>query len=299
MPVLRLAGRARDWLVRNIEGFLALTTAAVVIVLSWFDVASVNTETVNNAILFTLALLAMTLLRDRTTSKHALDAISSARLVSGSEVAQVQAEARRHTDLWVFKGGTGAELRAETLPEFAKMAREEQRTLDLKIEIIDPSNGPLCEEYAQVLASQNPKDKTPWTADRVRQEVYATILAAFRENQRVKYLKVDVRLSQVASTLRWDLSDTAVIMAEPSGPAMVFKSHSPFYATCKRELMVSFDQAKPVLFDAAKNKPFSDPPAEDEIRALFAALELELSSTYDTKAVGAIGRSAGIKVEEF
>jgi hypothetical protein len=299
MRMVRLVGRAFGWLRRNVEGFLALAIAVTFLVLGVLDVYGADSSVVNSAILLTLALLAATLLRDRETSKKALEAISSARLVSGSEVAQVRAEARRHTDRWVFKGGTGAALRAETLPEFAKMAREEQRTLDLKLEVIDPSNELLCEEYAQVLASQNPADSTPWTADRVRQEVYATLLAAFRENRQVKYLKVEVRLSQLVSTLRWELSDATVIMAEPSGPAMVFKKDSPYYATCKRELTVSFDQARPVPLDAAKDQPFSDPPSEEEIRELFRALTVELPSSQDSKTIAAIGKAAGIKIEEY
>jgi hypothetical protein len=297
--VRRLVGKTRDWLVRNVEGFLALAIAVTFLVLGVFDVYGANSTVVNSAILLTLALLAATLLRDRTTSKNALDAISSARLVSGSEVAQALAEARRHTDRWIFKGGTGVDLRAETLPEFAKMAREEQRPLELRLEIVDPADQALCEGYAQVLAAHEPSGSTLWTADRVRQEVYATILAAARENQRVKYLNVEIRLSSVVSTLRWDLSDTGVIMAEPAGPAMVFKKDSPYYATCKRELTVSFDQARRVPLDAAKDHPLSDPPAEEEIRELFTVLEVGLPSTHDSRTIAAIGKAAGIKVSDY
>lgn len=294
-----LVKRMFRWLLRNIEVVLALAAAVTFMVIGFFDIGNVGTDKINSAILLTLALLAATLLRDRTTAKDTIEAISSARLVSGSEMAHSLAKARRNTDGWMFKGGTGAELRDETLPEFAKMATQEQRTLDLKIEIIDPSDEALCEAYAKILAAQNPGDSAPWTAARVRHEAYATILAAFRENRRVMYLKVEVRLSRFVSTLRWDLSDASVIMADPSGPAMVFTKDSPYYATCKRELMVSFDQARRVALDAAKDIAFGDVPSEDEIRRLFQTLGIELSSTQDKSLVAAIGKAAGVKIEDY
>jgi len=62
---------------------------------------------VNAAILLVLALLATTILRDRMSAAQALTSASAVHLLSGLEVSQEHAEARRATRTVDLQGGNG------------------------------------------------------------------------------------------------------------------------------------------------------------------------------------------------
>src|SRR5690606_31456699 len=109
-------------------------------------------------------------------TKRALDESTVVRVIGGAQVAHVLEEARRDTDRWFFKGGTGTYIRARTLPECVAAARRERRTLLFRVEILDPSNVEVCEAYARHRRSvSDGPDATgePWTLERTRKEAYA------------------------------------------------------------------------------------------------------------------------------
>lgn len=131
--------RIAQWIGKNADGVVALVLAACIAILAWADV--VGTNQVNSAVLLILAVLATTLLRDRvrsgflerdvrkiceqvealdikvTGSQQALDQASKLRVLRGEAIGDTLATARRDTDIWTFKGGTGTFIRAVTLPE--------------------------------------------------------------------------------------------------------------------------------------------------------------------------------------
>ena len=74
------------------------------------------------------------------STRRALAESSFIRVLHGSEVGTALEEARRQTDRWVFKGGTGTYLRAVTLPQCVEVARRKKHTLHVDVEIIDPAN---------------------------------------------------------------------------------------------------------------------------------------------------------------
>lgn len=289
--------RFGSWLRSNAEGFLALVIAISFGLLGVLDVLGPDNSIINAAILLTLALLAATLLRDRTSAAKALVDISAVRTVSGPEVGQAHAEARRSTDRWIFKGGTGTYLRAVTLRECVEIARQEKRPLRMQLEIVDPTGEALCEEYARFRTSLTPgPDRTgeTWTPERVRKEAYATILAACWYRQRFTFLTIEVGLSRVMSTFRWDLSSTCVIMTQedPSGPTMIFKSDRPYYRAYNRELVASFKQARRVHIDRADEQQLDDEPGVEETRKLFALLDLDLPTSFTDRDVNEVVRKA-------
>ncbi|MGH3900056.1 MAG: hypothetical protein ACRDTA_17810, partial [Pseudonocardiaceae bacterium] len=171
--------RFTRWLRANADGVVALLVAATVGVLAVLDV--LGAETINAAILLVLALLAVTLLKDRQSASKALADTFAVRQLNAVEVGQEHAEARRHTEQWVFKGGTGTYLRAVTLRECIEHARRQGRPLRMQLEVIDPTDDALCTEYAQFRSSLAPgPDGTgeTWTFERTRKESFATVLAA-------------------------------------------------------------------------------------------------------------------------
>ncbi len=292
---MRSMARLVAWLRGNADGFLALVIAAVVALLGVLDVF--GTEQVNAAILLTLALLATTLLRDRWFAARALAQTTAVRLVTGPEVGRVHADAHHETEQWMFKGGTGTYLRAVTLPECVENARRAKRPLRVQVEIIDPADQALCHEYSQYRLSLTPgPDRTgdTWTLDRTRKEAFATILAACWYRQRFTFLKIEVGLSKVMTTFRWDISSSWVIMTQedPAAPALLFEKGKPHYRAYSRELMASFEQTRQIDVGRARDLQLSDEPSVEEARKLFAVLDLELPGSFTDRDVADIVRRA-------
>lgn len=322
----RLWSRIAD----HADGVLALLLALVVSVL---DLANdiIPANLVNNAILLCLAVLAFAVLRDRwrresaerevrvaledagqslrglpehlenlvaieelvTTTRRALDASAAVRTVAGSEVGHALEEARRTTDRWTFKGGTGTYMRAVTLPECVTNAKRERRALLVRLEILDPSDPEVCERYARFRDTVSTKpDATGegWTTERVRKESYATILAACWYRQQYSLLDVDIGLSAQMTRFRWDLSDRYVVMTQEDdrGSAMVFDSGKFYYDCWSTELQLSREQSRRVPIELAMDVPLSTEPTPDEVRRLFMVLGLPLPESFadpDAKAI--------------
>ena len=281
-------GRFTRWLRDNADGSLALVIAATVGLLAILDV--LGTDQVNAAILLTLALIAATLLRDRKLAARAFADSAAVRLINGPEVGRVHTEAHRDTELWMFKGGTGTYLRAVTIKACVESARRAQRPVRMQVEIIDPTNEQLCHLYAQYRSSLAPgPDRTGelWTLDRTRKESFATILAACWYRQRFTFLKIEVGLSKVMTTFRWDLSSQWVVITQedPAAPALLFEKGKPHYRGYSRELVASFEQARAVDIARAKELQLSEEPSVEETRKLFELLELDLPSSFTDRDV--------------
>jgi hypothetical protein len=275
------------------EGLIAMSIAIVFAVLTVLDVLGANSNVVNAAILLTLALLALTMLRDRAAVDQALLNLAAVRLVSGKEISQALADARRQTDIWIYKGGTGGFLRTVTLPQCVEHARQGQRTLRVQLEIIDPTNESACTEYARFRGSVSPsvdQRGAEWTPKRVAAEAYATVLAACWHHQRFRFLTVEIGLSQVMSTFRWDLSVSRAIQSQedPAASSLVFGRDQPYYDACHRELMNSFKQSRRVAIDRADACQLGDEPDIDQARKLFVALGLDLPSSFSDRDVADI-----------
>ncbi|MEV7969807.1 hypothetical protein AB0O34_28080 [Sphaerisporangium sp. NPDC088356] len=217
-------------------------------------------------------------------------------LNSADEISRAHAEARRSTDRWMFKGGTGTYVRAVTLPDLVVAARRERRALLVRLEIIDPTHVGVCEAYVRFRRSvSEAPDGTGefWTVDRTRKESYATILAACWHRQRFSLLDIDLGLSATMTTFRWDLSANHVIITvEDPNRALMSPRGSFYYDNCATELLSSLDQARRVPIEAAKAALLSDEPTVDETRRLFEVLGLGLPKSYGDRDVVEIIRKA-------
>ncbi|GAB0101971.1 hypothetical protein JMUB6875_09380 [Nocardia sp. JMUB6875] len=273
-----------NWVRLNIDGVLTLVVAAVAIVVEAFDKFG-NLNPVNGAILLVLGLLALTLLRDRNRTARLVQELAAVRLLHGAEIDQAHAQARRETDNWIYKGGTGTYLRAVTLPYFLARARDESHLLNLRVEVLDPSDEQLCLADAQYRSSLQPQGDAngrPWTTDRIRKQSYATVLACAWYRHQSEFLTIELGLSSALSTYRWDMSDNVVIMNQRGSktPALLFERGKSQYPDFTRELAVSFKQAKPVqLSRDADLRPPTEPTIA-QVRRLLESLGLPLPHAY-------------------
>ncbi|WP_329520171.1 hypothetical protein [Spirillospora sp. NBC_01491] len=311
--------RFATWFGKNADAVIALVLAVVVAVIGLGVDLPNEAEITNSAILAVIGLLATSVLRDRgrripveaevrdtlrassatleglsdrlgdldrlegvvSDTKRALDETAVVRVISGAEVARVLADARRETDRWLFKGGTGTYIRAKTLPECVATARRERRTLLFRLEIIDPTHPEVCEAYARHRRSvADGPDATgePWTLERTRKEAYATILAACWHKQRFGMLDIDIGLSRTMTTLRYDLAASKVVVTrdDPRGEALVVDSGKFYYGWVSAELQTSLDQARRVPIEQARLAPLDDEPTVEEVRKLFEVIGIDL-----------------------
>lgn len=316
--------RIVKWIGKNVDALTGLVLAACVGILAWANVVGANQ--VNGAVLLILGVLATTLLRDRVRSgsverdvrkalnqlkaldtkvsgtQQALDQASKMRLLHGEGIDEALAAARRDTDSWTFKGGTGTFIRAVTLPECVQRAREVGRALTIRLEILDPTNDDLCEQYAVYQRSVSPTvDATGevWTAERVKKESFATILAACWHRQRYRLLTIEVGVSSTITTFRWELSSHYLIMTHFFTPALLVERSSVYYDRYVTELRTSFEQSRLLPIEQATNAvPLSDDPSVEEAQKLFVALNLTLPRSFDDDAVMGI-ISKGIRAKNL
>lgn len=285
-----MAARLSRWLRRDYDGVITLVVIAVVLVLEYLNVQPA--PDLNQAILLVLGLLAVTILRERHRDEQADRRSQTVQLLNSVEIRRELEEARRRTDHWTFKGGTGTYLRAKTLPECVRFAEQERRNLRIQVEIIDPTNDALCEYYARYRHSGPDSTGEQWTRARTRNEAYATILAACWYLQRHASLRMDVALSSSVSTFRWDVSSQrAFVTQEDPSPHLMFTEPSPHYNFCTRELDSSFRQARRVPLEQ-KAIELSDDPTVDEARCLFLELGLGLPRSVTDQDVADIVRKA-------
>ena len=318
--------RLLAWLNKYGDSGLALLLAIGVGILSFADIASPTD--VSGAILLTLGLVATAALRNRAReesmdnqlhsvlqrteamltelparldelestvagTRRALEESSFVRVLHGSEVGSALEEARRNTDRWAFRGGTGTFLRAVTIPECVELARRKKHTLHMQLGIIDPANEKLCTAYAQFRRSLSDKpDATGeiWTVDRARKESYATVLAACWYQQRYTFVTIEVGLASVMTTFRWDMTPHRLIITQedPQFPAMMLEPGKYYYEIYSRELMASLRQCRQVPMSRLDHLELSDEPTVDETRKLFTDLDLPLPRSFTDRNVAEI-----------
>ncbi|MEU1425949.1 hypothetical protein ABZ412_02605 [Nocardia sp. NPDC005746] len=276
--------RFATWLRLNIDAVVAIVIAITAVIVEFID-KNTKLDPVSNAILLVLSLLAVTLLRDRNRIARLVGETAAVRLLYGAEVDQAHALARRDTDNWIYKGGTGTYLRATTLPFFLGRVRAEQHLLNLRVEILDPSDEQLCQVEAQHRNSLQPGgDATgrPWTTDRIRKQSFATVVACSWYRAQSELLTIELALSSVVSTYRWDMSDSVVITNQRGSntPALLFERGKTQYSDLTRELALSFKQARhvPLGRDSELRPPAE--PSIAQVRRLLERLTLPLPAVY-------------------
>lgn len=301
----------------NLDLGIVLLVAAAVSVLDLLNMLGDGQS--DKLILPVLALLAFVWIRDRNRQAKVADQITemtraadgmwrllssgdSVKSLNGSAISRVLAEARAGSDLWLFKGGTGTYIRAVTLPECIERAKRTRSRLRFLLELLDPTNVPLCEAYTQLhrnLANDGDEEKG-WKALDTRKDVYATILAAcwYRQHNS-QLLELKIGLSATISLFRCDLTAHNLVITQrgPEFPGLAIPRDSPHYNPWLVELENSLHQTRQLNVDGAPR--LSAEPTVPETRELFAALGIPLTEEFKDSDVKAITRSALHQVDPY
>lgn len=290
------------WAVRNADGVVAIGLALVVGLMDILD-KQFEDNIVTGTILLVLAALVFGSLTERrrrmadiraatASTGRAIEELAMVRTLAGPEVGLAHEQARRTTARWVFKGGTGTYLRAVTLPQCVLEAQRQRRSLSMKIDIVNPADDQVCAAYARFRRTFGHRQQggafTEWTTERTRKESYATVVAAAWHRQRLDTLEIDVHLSSVAPTLRFDLSDSCLIITQddPRRVSLCVERGRPLYDYYVTELHQSREQA--LKLDLREAVPLSDEPTVDEVRRLLDRLGVPLPASFTDGDVGDI-----------
>jgi hypothetical protein len=195
----------------------------------------------------------------------------------GSEIKQGLSK----TSYWWYQGGCGRFLSAVTIPEMAKNARKDSKSKNMNILIIDPENIPLCEEYSTYRKSLDSasKDSESWSLERVRFELFCTIVRILSVKHESPMLIIQFGLIKSFSTFRIDMSSKQVIITkeDKTAPAMMCQSDTYFYDAYKDEMVMAMRQARKLKDVDWKHS--IDSITEGDLKSYFNQLGLNFTET--------------------
>ncbi|MFG3493590.1 hypothetical protein [Streptomyces sp. NPDC047928] len=298
--------RAVAFALRNFEVVFAAGIGLTIGFLDIFGDELIESDLASGATLVVLGALAVGSLAERARrplaiqeamegTRRAIEDLAMVRSLAGNEVREALREARQGTNLWYFKGGTGTYLRAVTLPSCVRAAKENRSQLNVKIEILNPADDRACNAYAQfrrMFSGSGTHGGGVWTPGRTSKESYATILAACWYRMQLSTLDISVHLSSTVPTLRFDLSDSGLIITQddPARVNLQVRRGQPLYDYYLTELHQSREQA--TTLDLRNATLLSLSPTVDEVRALFDALGLPLPRTFTEGDIGEVIQKA-------
>jgi hypothetical protein len=155
----------------------------------------------------------------------------------------------------------GSFLRARTLQSVAESSRGRAGIRSsVTIQVLDPAIESVCEAYATYRGSMDEKRASAtasnWSAERVRLECLATIVAAAWY---VQHEDLEIRLGVLnfPSTLRFDVSqDVALVTNEdPDFPALAVRKQSKLYFAIVRDLDMTLMSARPIDLQGVPSLP--------------------------------------------
>jgi hypothetical protein len=240
----------KTFIVIVVLGCIALGLVRFLIAPELFDseppgVGDVIDETLGNIIATALAGTALAWLILKLFPQPKRPAVVTS--VAAHEIGTLLESALPTTKRWWFDGSTGRYQRAKTLPELGRLARTDGTSREVTIVILDPLNETLCRRYANYRRGLLSGRGREWTVESVRRDLYATLLAACVYSD-TEPLTVTVGLKQTMSILRYDLSDTRLVITKEgrADPAICCPSGSFYFDAYLEDLRWALKQTRHV-----------------------------------------------------
>lgn len=201
-------------------------------------------------------------------------------IIQPKDIGRMLKQARETDEYW-FLGSTARFTRSTTIPELATNARKSNFSKRIKIQILNPDNVETLASYVEYKNRVRRGKKDPWTINRARKELLATILAAYTWRAEEPLLEFEIGLKDSVSFFRIDLSkQLAVITKEdPEEPALKFDNDTFFYNSYLEELRFSLRQSKKL--DPNVNGILKNDLNKENVIVLFENLNIILSEVDD------------------
>lgn len=229
--------------------FFVLPAISDADLLTWDVIASRSLETIFGAVVASVAVTSLILwLSPSARQKAVMEIIPPFRIKETLE------EARGKTGEWWYRGHSGRHFRAVAIPALAKQARTANVTKRIVLQILDPTSDAVCSNYsAYRQALHSAIRDQPWTSQRVRLELYATIVSSYAWKTQEPLLDITIALIEKVSLFRVDLSSRLALVTkeDPREPALRFDEGTIFYNSYKEDLRLSLKQARELPRDVA------------------------------------------------
>lgn len=151
------------------------------------------------------------------------------------------------TKEWYYLGHTGRYIRSQILPFINKDSLARNENKKVKVIILDPLNDNLCDFYATYRNNtrSNQSKQEVWTMEKVRHDLFATVLCMIELQQANSMLEVNAGFLAVVSLFRADISSSMALITQEDSqePAIRFSCGSHFYKCYRRELELSWRQS--------------------------------------------------------
>jgi hypothetical protein len=194
--------------------------------------------------------------------------------VAAADIARLLEDAMRTTEVWWFRGATGRYLRAVTLPRIADVARRSSSTKEINIQILNPDSESICRQYALYRRSLGSavNERSNWTYERVRAELYATLLKICIVRVQEPMLRFTVSLANSFSSFRLDLSSAYVVVTkeDPKAPGLRCDHGTYFYKAYHDDMVLSARQCTQVALPPQSFDP--DSLTTQNVRTLLVSL---------------------------
>jgi hypothetical protein len=155
---------------------------------------------------------------------------------------------------WMVRARTASYFRARTLPWLAESAMSRNASIYLRIQVMDPTNEDLLAAYMRYLSAHEGTAKR-WTADRVRNEIYATIVSVYLWRERCPRLEFEVGLSPAFWIVSMDISQRLALITgqRKNHPALSYRDGTSFYDTYLDEFEAGMQGCR--LLDSSARVP--------------------------------------------
>lgn len=183
-------------------------------------------------------------------TKPPLDRIPPGYEVPPTSISNTLETAAAVTNEWEYVGHTGRYVRSRIFPLLKKHSQQNNRPVRVRMTILDPRDMELCQRYADYRKRSRSSEvfKDDWTAEKVRDELVATVAATIELNSGVNHIQCEIRFRSTLSHFRFDVSDDQVMVTQedPQEPAFSYPRGSRFYDYYKRENQLVWSQCEPV-----------------------------------------------------
>ncbi|HEL4244406.1 hypothetical protein I5U23_09850 [Stenotrophomonas maltophilia] len=199
-------------------------------------------------------------------------------------------------DFWWYKGGCGRYFRTRTLPKMAEWARAKSLSREVRVVVLDPLNDSLCDAHARFRQSTaSGKLSPPWTPQKVKDEIYATIVAVLVTQSNEPMLRINLSLAAHYSAFRIDLSNNIAIVTKEDrqAPAIICQPDNYYYKSYKDEITLTESQSRRVTQVNLENLELKSLSPEQVKSALSQAhLAGESMTTDDFQRIATICKEA-------
>jgi hypothetical protein len=201
--------------------------------------------------------------------------------VQGRDISSLISSAANNARQWDVRSRTASYFTRVTLPMLRDTAFRSGGDVDIRIQTLNPDNDAALASYAR-FRSNHAGAASVWTVERVRGEIFATILAAALIHNEAPRLRIKVGLSDSFWVMSVDACENVVIVTGQNrgDPALVIKADSPHFQEWREDFDASFSVCRivtpKILNLTVKDLDHPTPQTADAVKQLLLSTGTKL-----------------------